>query len=175
MVVCITFGKLNHKYKYILYSAISLLISDFAFGINYHGIFTGVGFVNFINAKDRNKFNQNYYIHQIFCYIGTFILSKILYKCEVKTTKSVRNSSINSQKESSSNRAFSFNSNTSSSSGIQLIYKDIDNIYYSHYFVLKLIFLILLWVIEENFTEKLNYILKDLDFLMFEFIFLSIF
>ena len=42
-------------------------------------------------------------------------------------------------------------------------------------FFFKLLFLILLWAIEEMFTEKLNSILKHLDFWMFEFIFLSIF
>jgi len=173
MVVCITFGKLNHKYKYILYSAVSLLISDFAFGINYHNVFKGIGFENFIHDDDeRKKFNQHYYIRQIFCYIGTYILSIILYKCEVKKNRSVRNSSIKSQKSSSSDR----NSGSNNSNlGIQLIYEDYESFSYSNRFVLKLLFLILLWVIEEKFTEKLNNILKHIDFWMFEFIFLIIF
>ena len=84
MVFCITLGKIEYKYKYILYSAISLLISDFAFWINYHGIFTGVGFVNFINAKDRNKFNQHYYIHQIFSILELLFYQKFYINAKLK-------------------------------------------------------------------------------------------
>ena len=40
---------------------------------------------------------------------------------------------------------------------------------------MKLIFLILLWVTEEKLSDKLNNILKHLDFWMYEFIFLSFF
>ena len=167
MVCCITFGKFKHKYKYILYSAISLLISDFAFGINYHGVFTEVSLMTIFGITDVN-YNQHYYIRQIFCYFGTFILSIILYKIEEKKS---RGDSIKSKKEISSSLESSFNS----SSGIELIYENNETIYYSKFFVSKLLFLILLWVIEEKFTEKLNSIFKHLDFWMLEFLFLSIF
>jgi len=181
MEPCITFGKFNHKYKYILYSAISLLISDFAFGINYHEVFIEVSLMKIFLNGDKDKydnnnndnnnvnFSQHNYIRQIFCYFGTFIISIILYKRE---TKKSRGESIKSGKESFPNQDSSFISN----SRIQLIYENNnDSIYYSKYFFLKLLFLILLWAIEEMFTEKLNSILKHLDFWMFEFIFLSIF
>ena len=167
MVCCITFGKFKHKYKYILYSAISLLISDFAFGINYHGVFTEVSLMTIFGITDVN-YNQHYYIRQIFCYFGTFILSIILYKIEEKKS---RGDSIKSKKEISSSLESSFNS----SSEIELIYENNETIYYSKFFVSKLLFLILLWVIEEKFTEKLNSIFKHLDFWMLEFLFLSIF
>ena len=167
MVCCITFGKFKHKYKYILYSAISLLISDFAFGINYHGVFTEVSLMTIFGITDVN-YNQHYYIRQIFCYFGTFILSIILYKIEEKKS---RGDSIKSKKEISSSLESSFNS----SSGIELIYENNETIYYSKFFVSKLLFLILLWAIEEKFTEKLNSIFKHLDFWMLEFLFLSIF
>ena len=167
MVCCITFGKFKHKYKYILYSAISLLISDFAFGINYHGVFTELSLMTIFGITDVN-YNQHYYIRQIFCYFGTFILSIILYKIEEKKS---RGDSIKSKKETSSSLESSFNSN----SGIELIYENNETIYYSKFFVSKLLFLILLWAIEEKFTEKLNSIFKHLDFWMLEFLFLTIF
>ena len=167
MVCCITFGKFKHKYKYILYSAISLLISDFAFGINYHGVFKEVSLITIFGIKDDN-FNQHYYIRQIFCYFGTFILSIILYKVEENKS---RGDSIKSGKISSSSLESSFNSN----SRIQLIYENNETVYYSKIFFLKLLVLILLWVIEEKFTEKLNSIFKHLDFWMLEFFFLTIF
>ena len=169
MAFCITCGKFKYKYKYILYSAISLLISDFAFGINYHDVFEEVSLIKIFGIRDE-KFNQHYYIRQIFCYFGTFIVSIILNKLEIEKNKS-RSESMKSGKYSSSNNDSSFNSN----SGIQLIYENNNSIKYSKFFVLKLLFLILLWVIEEKFTETLNNILRHLDFWMFEFVFLSYF
>jgi hypothetical protein len=169
MAFCITLGKFKYKYKYIFYSAISLLISDFSFGINYHGVFNDVSLIKIFGiVDDEQKFYQHYYIRQIFCYFGTFILSIILYKIEASKSRS---ESIKSMKESSSNINSSYNSN----SEIKLIYEKNDLIIYSKFFVLKLLFLILLWVMEEKFTEKLNSILKHLDFWMLEFIFLTIF
>ena len=173
MAFCITCRGLEHKYIYILYSTIFLLISDFAFGINYHNVFTGVSIVNLFVQEDEdednylNNFNQHFYIRHIFCYFGTFILSIILYKCEISKNKP-RSETIKSQKKSFSD--------SSLSSEIELIYQGNNNsFYYSKSFVIQLLFLILLWVIEEKFTEKLNSILKHLDFWMFEFIFLSYF
>ena len=167
MTCCITFGKFNHKYKYILYSAIFLLISDFAFGINYNGVFTEVSLITIFGINDDN-FNQHYYIRQIFCYFGTFILSIILYKVEENKSSG---DSIKSGKISSSSLKSNFNSN----SRIQLIYENNETVYYSKFLIFELLFLILFWVIEEKFTEKLNSIFKHLDFWMLEFLFLTIF
>ena len=173
MTYCMTCGKLKYKYKYILYSAISLLISDCAFGINYHGVFNDVSLIKifpFGGNKENveKKIFQHYYIRQIFCYFGTCIVSIILYKLEIEKNKS-RSESIRSKDSSN------LESNSNSNSVIKLIYESNDSFKYSNLFVMKLLFLILLWVIEEKFVEKLNYILKHLDFWMFELIFLSYF
>ena len=50
-----------------------------------------------------------------------------------------------------------------------------DNSYSQNFFTLKLLFLILLWVVEEKLAEKIKNILIHLDFWMLEFIFLSYF
>ena len=144
MVFCITCGKFKHQYKYILYSAISLLISDFAFGINYYNFFKDVSLIDLFGYENDN-FNQHFYIRQIFCYFGTFILSIILYQFETKI------------------------------SGGEPINYENNSFNHVYLYILKFLFLMLFWVIEEKLSDKLNNILKHLDFWMYEFIFLSFF
>ena len=143
MKKCISFGKFKNKYKYILYSAIALIIYDISFGLNYKGAFKEVSLINLFEVDENSK--EHSYIHEIFCYFGTFFVSLILYILEKKgilyESIELRNSS---KQDNSSSQTF-------------------------------LICLISLWVIEEKLAETIKNILIHLDFWVLEFIFLSYF
>jgi len=77
MKKCITFGKFKKKYKYFLYSAIAYIIYEIAFGLNYKGVFKEISLINLLGVNKSSK--EHFYIHEIFCYFGTFFVSFILY------------------------------------------------------------------------------------------------
>ena len=84
--MCISLGEYNGNYKYILLSAIFLMIYTIAFGMNYNNIFTDIKFFP-LSKETEKKFKKNYFIRQIFCYLMTFFLSLILYKYEMNKSK----------------------------------------------------------------------------------------
>ena len=147
MKKCITFGNFKKKYKYFLYSAIAYIIYEIAFGLNYKGVFKEISLINLLGVNKSSK--EHFYIHEIFCYFGTFFVSFILYILEKKKFAYDSIEKRNSSKRENSSKNIIFN--------------------------LKLIFLILCWVIEEKIADKIKNILIHLDFWMLEFIFLSYF
>ena len=106
-------------------------------------------------------FSQHKYIHQIFCYLFTFLLGVIYYFIE--RNKIQRNSILSNKTQEKS----------TDSSSIKLIHKDIGTIYFSTNSFLNLLFTIFLWVIMDFFMDFFTYTLKDLDFWFFELLILA--
>ena len=164
ILTCRNFKK---YYNYILFSPIFLLINNISFGLNYHNIFKEVNIKNIFIPKYEEPFGfRQFYIRQIFCYLITIIFSFIFYKYE-NYKKGVSFTSTNKKTKESKNEILS--------SQIKLIHQKSESIYYSNTFFLYLLFIIFLWVILDQVIEKLNSILKHLDFWMLELIFLGIF
>ncbi len=103
----ISFGKFQNKYKFILYSAIALIIYDIAFGLNYKGAFKEVSLINLFGVNKNSK--EHFYIHEIFCYFGTFFVSLILYILEKKGILYESIEQRNSSKEDNSSSKIVFN------------------------------------------------------------------
>ena len=170
-LINLTCRNLNKYYKYILYSSIFLFIKYISFGLNFLNILKGLFYLKgiFLSReeleKDANRYRQ-FYIRNIFSYSLISILSYIFYRYE---NKQKRASYIPSNKDNDKSNNENYNSK------IELIYQEPDSIYYSNTFFLYFIFFIFLWVILDQFIDKLSSISINMDFWSFEFIFLMIF
>ena len=155
----ISFAKFNKKHLYILYSILFLILKDFSFGFNYNDSFTPL-----LDGNNANEnFSEHYLIKNILCYIFTFILSLILYLLERKKIgKDLKNKS-----ENGDNALVS-----PSFSQIKYIHHVSKNIYLSNKSILFLLFIIFMWILNENLLHLFS-ILKDLDFWMIEIIIIS--
>ena len=155
----ISFAKFNKKHLYILYSILFLILKDFSFGFNYNDSFTPL-----LDGNNANEnFSEHYLIKNILCYIFTFIFSLILYVFErKKIEKNLKNKS-----ENGDNALVS-----PSFSQIKYIHHVSKNIYLSNKSILFFLFIIFMWILEENLIQIFS-VLKDLDFWMIEIIIIS--
>ena len=157
----ISFAKFNKKHLYILYSILFLILKDFSFGYNYNDSFEP--FFKASGEKANENFSEHYLIKNILCYIFTFILSLILYVIErIKIGKNLTNKS-----ENGDNALVS-----PSFSQIKYIHHVSKNIYLSNKSILFYLFIIFMWILEENLIQLFS-VLKDLDFWMIEIIIIS--
>ena len=155
----ISFGKLNHYYKYILLSTLFLFLNYIAFGINYNDSFVEI---KLFPEKSQTYFSKHKYIHFIFCYFFTFLFGIVYFF--VERYKIQRNSIISAKTE---------NKKTKSFSSIKLIHNNMGELYFSTNSFLNLLFTIFLWVIMDFFMDFYTHTLKDLDFWFFELLILS--
>ena len=155
----ISFAKFNKKHLYILYSILFLILKDFSFGFNYNDSFTPL----FGGNNANENFSEHYLIKNILCYIFTFILSLILYVFERKKIEK----NLSNKSENGDNALVS-----PSFSQIKYIHHVSKNIYLSNTSILFLLFIIFMWILNENLIQLFS-ILKDLDFWMIEIIIIS--
>ena len=157
----ISFAKFNKKHLYILYSILFLILKDFSFGFNYNDSFEPL--IKASDEKANENFSEHFLIKNILCYIFTFIFSLILYVFErKKIEKNLKNKS-----ENGDNALVS-----PSFSQIKYIHHVSKNIYLSNKSILFLLFIIFMWILNENLLHLFS-ILKDLDFWMIEIIIIS--
>ena len=149
----------NYKkfYNYILYSIFSFLFNYLCFGINYDGGFETLRFFPF---DSQEKYSSHFLIRQIFCYIGTFIMSILFYFIgEKRVLKDSKKYIIGNSRSSGSTR---------SSSSIVYIYAKKKKV--SIPFFTLIIFL---WFFLEQTIEKFSTIFPHMDFWMIELIIIT--
>ena len=156
MSKCIYLGKFNTNYKYFLLSIICLCIKDIAFGSSNVYIFEHLRIID--NSK-------SFLIHKIFCYLFTLFLSSIFYKIEQNSINDNNNindapKTINLIGEKTSNKM------------LELIHHEEELVTYS---IGKFLFIIFLWICEEEFLSYYGEIMMLLDFWMLELIIISFF
>jgi len=146
----ISFAKFNNKHLYIISSIILLIIKNISFGYNYNDSFKPL-----FHEQTYGSSSNHYLIRNILCYIVTFILSLFLYKIESKNSGRLTLNKIDYEENSSFNQIHP-DSNDSFFNGVNL----------------KLIFIIFIWILDENLIQFFIF-LKDLDFWMVEIIIIS--
>ena len=166
MAKYISLGKFNKNHLYIVYSIFFLILKDVITGYNYNNSFLEV-----FSQGSQENFSQHIIIHDIFCYLYTFIMSLFLYRKEIKYFG--ENSLI--EDNNKENKPTKHNKHNSVYK-IKYIHLDhnkvINNVKYSKNSIYFFIFFIFLWIAEEQLIEIYS-ILKDLDFWMIELIIIS--
>ena len=152
----ISFGNFSKKHLYIVYSIIFLIAKDILTGYNYN-----YSFKELYSQGARENFAKYALVNNVFCYMGTFILSFIFFIIEQKRNISKSNNILAEKK--------TIIDNESHSSKIEYIHTPKKNLYFSQNFIYGILFVIFLWIIEENAIQIYSF-LKDLDFWMVEII-----
>ena len=159
----ITLGEFNKKYLYIVFSIISLILTDILSGFNYNNSFVEV----IKDEKALENFSKNTLIKHIFCYIGTLISSIILYKYENKKSNT-------ESYEHELDEEKMINKNNKKDLKFEYIHTPkINFVFFSKNTIYWILFIIFLWVFEEH-AIQLHSFLKDLDFWMIEIIIVSL-
>ena len=165
MAKFISFGGCNKYFIYIVLSIIFKIFNDSLYGFNYNDSFEDV---KIFNSRTQDYLSWHNFIHQIFCYIGTTLISIFFYKCEVNASK----------KEGTDSVTNTTKTNKKKNIEIQLIHNDaeenIDINYDKCSFIICLI-VIFLWINEEQLIDLHFLALKDLDFWMFELLIVTYF
>jgi hypothetical protein len=165
MAKCISCGGFNKYFIYIFLSISFKILNDSLYGYNYNDAFEDV---KIFNTPTQDYFSWHNLIHQIFGYIGTTIMSIFFYKYELYVSK----------KEEVGRAPNPFNHNNKKNIEIQLIHNDAeDNIDINSdksSFIICLLVLFL-WITIEQLIDLYYLALKDLDFWMFELLFVTLF
>ena len=138
----------NKNYVYIIYLTIAYLINSCIYYFNMNHTFET------INISSEAFVSHNF-IHRFFSFVGTFIISICFYQCEKYYSKSEKNEEAKNKKD---NKHY-------------LIYNDYDNNLNNIEFILFYLFIVISWVSIDYIIEYYIIIFKDLDFWMFESIF----
>ena len=145
----ISVGKWNFYYILILLYINSIILLDYLSEHNYNETFSKI---KILPSKEQKEFSRHYFIHSMFKYIGILVISIIIYF------------KYYDDKE----EEFS----TSGKNTIILIHNDSSylkaNVSLSFY-----IFIIFLWILEEQLIIIFNIFLKDIDFWMIELFIVS--
>ena len=167
MKKCISFGRFNKNHIYIILSIICLIFKDIISGYNYNDTFKEV-----VNNNARENFGKHNLINHIFCYIGTFLISTILYIKEINFLKKNKKSEKMIKKEKDKKP------DTKKKKKLKISYihnsvNSVKDITFSKKTLYYFLLLILLWIIEEHLFEIYS-MFKDLDFWMVEIIIVSL-
>ena len=147
----------NKSYIYIILSVFFIYFNNIINGLNYNDSCKKIILFNTLN------FGKHSFIHQIFCYFGTMIISFAFCIYQTKKLESIfKLEKKENQKEKLKIRE------------IELIYNNVNtkgiNAGVSYGFFL---FFLFLWIIEEESIPFFMGILKDLDFWMIEILIIT--
>ena len=134
------------------------LFNDFTFGCDNYFIFS------YFRLLDGGNISNCFLVRQTFCYLFGFIASLIFYKIETKYYDGNDIKIISSK--------IGINSFASRLSDNELIYEDQVIIIYPYY---KLLFIIFLWVLEEQLLSFFKVTFSGFDFWMLELIIIHFF
>ena len=154
MTKYITFSKTNKYFIYLLLSSIFDVLKDSLYGLNHN---EGFKVVKLYNDKVQDELSKHKVIHNIFNYIGTLLFAFICFNIETSYYKD--GSSKN--KEKIDYPILLIHNNDGE--------KDFKS-KKSFYFFL---FIITIWILEENLIKIHIEILQDLDFWMIEILIIS--
>ena len=138
----------NKNYVYIIYLTIAYLTNSCIYYFNLNHTFETINI-------SSEKFVSHNFIHRFFSFVGTFIISICFYQCEKYYSKSEKNEEAKNKKDNKHN----------------LIYNDSENNLNNIEFILFYLFIVISWVSIDYIIEYYIMIFKDLDFWMFESIF----
>ena len=165
MNTCISLGKFNKNHIYIILSIICLIFNDIISGYNYNDTFIAI-----FDNNTHEKFGEHNLINHIFCYIGTFLLSTILYIKEMNFLR--KNKKPNNKMKKEKDKQLD-NKKDLKISYIHNSFNSVKDIAFSKKTLFCFISLMFIWIIEEHLFELYS-ILKDLDFWMVEIIIVSL-
>ena len=151
-------GNYNNNYKYLILGIIFSFLKDFSLG--------SANVINFeiLKAFDTGNISNCFLVRQTFCYLFTIIFSFIFYLIENK------NSGGNEINTSSKRLEIDLERQTTRD--IEYIHNEKEIEVYPYK---KLLFLIFLWILEEEFLSYFGKIFMHLDFWMLELIILHYF
>ena len=163
----ISFGRFNKNHIYITLSIIFLILKDIISGYNYNDTFIEV-----VNKNARENFGEHYLINHIFCYIGTFFISTILYIKEINFLRKSKKSENIIKKE----KEKQLDIKKTKEIKISYIHNSVNSvkdIIFSKKTLYCFLLLMVVWIIEEHLFEMYT-MFKDLDFWMVEIIIVSL-
>lgn len=153
----ITLGIYNKNFKYILLTGIFSILTDCFFGNKLSDSF---GLLKIMNNETQEKLYNHITVHEIYRYIGLFIISIIVYLYKKKNNE---NNNINKNKKSKNGKY-----------SIKLIYEDEEQSQQKSVSFFTIVFTISIWIIQFYLTKLFNRsIFNDLDYWMFELIIVS--
>ena len=179
MVKCISLGEVNKSLLYIVLMSVSLVINQYIYGFTYIQCFYQMNiyktfYLLIIDSeeKNENKFIRHRVFDPLFSYFGIIILSFFFIK--KKIVEEFDNIPKLGEINNSDNNSDNSNNNRKSKKTLKLIYNKNKQYFYNLKGILFYIFILFLWVAEENLILIYVDIFQDLDFWFFELIFVSI-
>ena len=163
----ISIGEINHSVLFIFLMSISMVFNQYIYGFIYIECFYNMNIYRILyNAiigekKDDNGYSHHRIFDPFFSYLGVFIISLFLPN-ENKINKNEENNNDN------------LLINNLSSLNLKLIHNDISDYLTKTKGKIFYIFIIILWIAEENLLLIYVDIFQDLDFWFFELIFISL-
>ena len=155
---CLGFGKWLPSYKYIVFLIIFNVLKDFTFGSHE------VEYFQYLKIADCGPLNNCNFIHEMFCYLLTFVVGLYLYN---KESQDISRNSIEYSFKKLENKM-----TENQTLDINLIHNEPEAIDYPN----KYLFMIILWwVLNEEALNYFSGIFIHMDFWMVEIIILTIF
>ena len=157
---CIKLGKWYISYKYLFFVIISSLLKDVAFGSRKH--------INFktLRILDSGNISNCFLVRECVCYLFSTIISFIIFKIQTKYLE-----------QNNNNNEYSKNSKINDS--IRELTGELELIHHERVIKVypnkKLLTILFLWVLEEEFISYFNNIMLHLDFWMLELIIVHFF
>lgn len=159
MATFIQIGKCYPQYLNIIYAIIATIVKDFSFGSH------NVEYFKDLKVWNCGNLSESYFIHQMFCFLVTGIISFFLYKRE----------DIDERHKSEDLEVLDMNLNNQVESNatidIELIHN--DNKVIKGYPNKYLLIIITVWVVNEEFLNIFDNIFIHLDFWMLELIIIT--
>ena len=142
-----------NKNYYIVFMIICSIIMSCLYGLNHNECFPNTSIAS-------EEFSKHFLIHRLFSFIGIVIISFFLLKFEEKALGTESKDENNNKNENNKKNL--------------LIYNDNENGIKSNKLIVFYCLIILCWVLIDDIIQKYIIIFQDLDFWMFELIFLWI-
>ena len=160
---CIKLGKWYSSYKYLFLAIIFSLLKDIAFGSTNYASFR---YLKLLDAENTENISNCFLVRKSFCYLFSTIIAFIFYKIQNK------NSGENDYSIHSSQNLDINESIRKPTSDLELIHIEQEIRIYPNK---KLLIIIFLWILEEEFISYFNNIMLHLDFWMLELIIVHFF
>lgn len=153
-------GKMNRNYIYIILAALFDILKNILYGKNHNQSFKDL---KLYDDEIQNKLSRHIIMHDFFNYLGTVALALISYKYEKFSSERNLSFLINSEKEKAKGHIILIHNN-----------ENIENFQNCRSFSFCL-FIIFIWILEEQLMKISIDILQDLDFWMIEILIISFF
>ena len=152
---CISFGEVNRSLLFIVLMSVSYVINQYIYGFTYIECFYPMNIYkslyNIMVDSKKTDFPRHRVFDTLFSYIGVTVISYFFLE-----------------------KKQDIDSDNKENSSLKLIYNKKKEYYKSQTGKIHLIFIVILWIAEENLILIYVDIFQDLDFWFFELIFVSL-